>query len=121
MVHQLSSAELILAAIGLILILLTQCTGLGIIKLFSKTNRELVKAKLFLGDTLMWMWIYATFAGVLFVINGFLFYLDELFDVSLGIFGDLIRTLFAASFFLMSFSWYTLFKKGIQANTREKK
>ncbi|MEE9593766.1 MAG: hypothetical protein V3V92_00015 [Candidatus Hydrothermarchaeales archaeon] len=114
MVHIVDRAELILAIISLIFLLLTQCAGIRIIYFFRKANRELVKAKLFLGDTLKWMWVYATLAGSLFVLNGALISLKVIWDVDFGLLNGIAQTLFTISFFLMSLSWYSLFKKGIQ-------
>ncbi len=114
MAHILDTTQSILATITLIFILLTQCAGIRIVVLFRKANRELVKAKLFLGDTLKWMWIYATIAGSLFVVNGALISLKVIFDKDLGLLNDIVQALFAISFFLMSLSWYSLFKKGVK-------
>ncbi len=115
--HELvGTAEVGLGLLGLLFVLITLCSGVGIIIYFRKANRELVKARMFLGNTLMRMWIYSTFAGGFFVVFMALTYLRLLLDYELNLLYSLTGMLFAASYFVVAYSWYSLFKQGMQGS-----
>ncbi len=98
----------------LLIVIATAILGLGIIVNFRRANFGLLKAKMFLGDTLQRMWIYSSLTGAFIVVYGFLSTAHAL-GYYAGILVEISKTLFLALYLVITYYWYALIRGSIES------
>lgn len=101
-------------AIGLVLTAIIACYGVGILVLFRRVNKDLLKAKMFLKPEFMTRtYAYSISTGGFFVIHEAIRGLREFAGVEIRWLCLIFETLFIISFLLLTRNWYIITKESM--------
>ncbi len=104
----------IVSAINLIILVCIAALGIGIFLRFKKVSRELLKARMFLGDTLNNTWLYSTVTGGFFILHQTLRTASKYLDKDLTKILEITWLLFSISFLYLTYTWFRLYGRAIK-------